>query len=385
MAHYRDDTHEIAVASSRIWGGLRSIVEEIVKASDRVLFGLLVLHSVAAAASDEVIDIAGSTIVEQAQASDEVLDSVVASSLIVERGLALDQTVGRLRVLHDVLARARDETTGHMGALIVDAAQASVDVTGLRNVSSLTVETARVSDFTGQAASVLIEESAQADDRYLHWGRFSELIEDGALAAVELHGAHQGAVFVVLETARAGSELFDRLAAAELVVEQAVAEGQALGIDLGQAWTANADTWAMSRYAPYTYESLAVVDGVLYGIANDGVYALDGGEEVVEGELRTGKLDLGGGALVRPVSAYLEYSLADEGEASMDVVTTQSGSAQSYTYSLPEKPASELTNGRFTFGRGLRGRHFGFSLRLTGKSGHINDASVYVAPTKRRV
>ncbi|MBX6209533.1 hypothetical protein ISD46_33795, partial [Pseudomonas aeruginosa] len=56
-----------------------------------------------------------------------------------------------------------------------------------------------------------------------------------------------------------------------------------------------------------------------------------------------------------------------------------------YSYPLESEPADELTNGRFKFGRGLRGRHFTFTLRLTGRHGYINDLSVESAPTNRRV
>lgn len=52
----------------------------------------------------------------------------------------------------------------------------------------------------------------------------------------------------------------------------------------------------MSRYAPYTFRSLAVIDGQLYGIAEDGVYALDGDSQPVAGRIATGKLDIGQGA-----------------------------------------------------------------------------------------
>ena len=34
----------------------------------------------------------------------------------------------------------------------------------------------------------------------------------------------------------------------------------------GYAWTANVDTWAMSRYQDYGFSELVVIDGVLYGV-----------------------------------------------------------------------------------------------------------------------
>ena len=115
----------------------------------------------------------------------------------------------------------------------------------------------------------------------------------------------------------------------------------------------------------------------------DGLYALDGTNETIDGALVTGTLDLSGGPLVHPLGAYLEYALA-EGSASMTVTTTQGGAPASYDYALPAEPADALVSGRIDFGKGLRGRHFAFALRLTGRSAEINDLIVAVATTKRR-
>ncbi|RTR70063.1 hypothetical protein DY930_24295 [Pseudomonas aeruginosa] len=199
--------------------------------------------------------------------------------------------------------------------------------------------------------------------------------------------AHQAVQALLVDGASIAALVLDHLAARDLVSDAVVIEDITVGGDQdgGQAWTANVDSWAMSRYAPYTFRSLAVIDGRLYGIAEDGVYALDGDSQPVAGRIATGKLDIGQGALVHPHSAYLEYALDADGTVAMDVTTTQSGSAATYSYPLESEPASELTNGRFKFGRGLRGRHFTFTLRLIGRHGYINDLSVESAPTNRRV
>ena len=139
----------------------------------------------------------------------------------------------------------------------------------------------------------------------------------------------------------------------------------------------------MSRYNPYNYNRLVVIDGALYGEAEDGIYKLDQEIAPVVASIKTGKMDLGRGALTHPNAAYLEYELA--GQASMTVHTTQKGIEQQYTYVLPNELADELTNGRFIFGRGLRGRHFSFELTMVGTHGYINDLSVDHQPTTRRV
>lgn len=153
----------------------------------------------------------------------------------------------------------------------------------------------------------------------------------------------------------------------------------------GNAWTANVDTWAMSRYQDYGYSELIVIDGVLYGVGADGVYRLDA-NSFVDAKLTTGQLDLGQGGLVHPLGAYLEYELSGSSKKlEIGVSTTQSGAKQTYTYNLPTEPSNYLTNGRVLFGKGLRGRHFSFEIKIGGLYGYINDLSIDMTTTKRRV
>lgn len=153
----------------------------------------------------------------------------------------------------------------------------------------------------------------------------------------------------------------------------------------GYAWTANVDTWAMSRYQDYGFSELAVINGVLYGVAEDGLYQLDA-KELIEAKLVTGQLDLGQGQLVHPLGAYFEYELSgNTRKLEIGVSTTQSGTKQTYYYLLPTEKADYLTNGRVLFGRGLRGRHFAFEIKISGEHAYINDLNIDVSATKRRV
>jgi hypothetical protein len=153
----------------------------------------------------------------------------------------------------------------------------------------------------------------------------------------------------------------------------------------GFAWTANVDTWAMSRYDSYQFHDMLVIDGVLYGINDSGVFRVDADSEV-DAKVVTGQLDIGQGQLVHPVAAYFEYQLSGNSKKlEVGVSTTQSGTKQTYYYPLPNEQADYLTNGRVLFGRGLRGRHFSFEFKISGQSGYINDLSIDVTPTKRRV
>ena len=70
----------------------------------------------------------------------------------------------------------------------------------------------------------------------------------------------------------------------------------------------------------------------------------------------------------------------------MAVTTTQSGTPVTYDYPLDARPVADaLTNARAVFGRGLRGRHFAYTLRLEGQRAYINDWSVLTAASKRSI
>ena len=382
MSNYRDDTQETAVAYDSTWLKVTTIAEDSAKAASTLLFGLLVLHADLAAASDAVEDRAGQIVSEQAQAGDSASDHLYASVLLSEQRRASDTLIERLRVLHAESASAADAVLDHARALIVEQAAISDEVLGQRHAQSLVSESARISDYSGQFASVLIEDAATVSDWSAGRWHARELVGEAATLSEQWSEVQRGGAIPV-ETARVSTLVLDHLHAVQLVQDGAVIEDALPGETGGQAWTANADTWAMSRYTPFAFTGLAVIDGALYATSSEGVYHLGAGSEAVAGRLATGKLDLGRGELVHPTAAYLEYSL--DGAMSLDVTTTQSGAAQTYTYPLPAEPAQELTNGRISLGRGLRGRHFSFALNLQGRGAYINDLRIEAAPTKRRV
>lgn len=232
-------------------------------------------------------------------------------------------------------------------------------------------------------ADIIIDDVAISDTTTGKFAAAGTLIDAAVISDTILDSIIQNAI--IMDSTAITDEVIDKLDAMVLIIDGAVIEDSVLssGGAQGQAWTANVDSWAMSRYNPYNYNRLVVINGVLYGEADDGIYRLDQEVDAVTAIVKTGKMDLSGGQLTHPASAYLEYEL--DGGASMTVHTTQKGVEQQYTYMLPNELAGELTNGRFIFGRGLRGRHFAFELIMIGTHGHINDLTIEHLPTSRRV
>ncbi|MFG5779859.1 hypothetical protein ACFIQF_22595 [Comamonas sp. J-3] len=384
MSEYRDDMQDTAVASDSVFIRLYTTVDDGARAGDRVFVGIGFVVDDAAIAGDKVVDKTLATVTDRAVAGDQVLQALHAANLVTEQAIAGDRVLDVLRSLVEDGAIASDAVLDSALTLITDTAMAGDEVISQRSVVQLVADSAKASDQAFVIFSNVVDDGAVAGDMVLGSARIATLVQDSAVAGDEVLSEVRSAVYLVVDRATAADEVIDRLHAVQLVVDAAMAYDEAVmpGQLLGQVWTANAGNWAMSRWAPFGVTGLAVVDGVMYATTPDGVYALDGADEQMQAEVRTGLIDMTGQALGLPVESHIEYELA--GTAYMDVTQTQTGQRKTYPYPLKGRPqADALTNARFEFGRGLRGRHFAYTLRLMGTSAHINDWTVLAPASKR--
>lgn len=325
-----------------------------------------------------------SLVADSARAKDSI--TAVERDLIVDSLFITDSATDKLQAVQLVndSAGVTDSAIGSIASLITDSAFAYGQPFTQRNVVSFVADSMPITDkLLFNRADIIIDDMAISDTATGKFGAAGTLIDTAFISDTVLDSIIQNAV--IMDSIAITDEVIDKLDAVVLIVDGAVIEDSVLssGGAQGQAWTANVDSWAMSRYNPYNYNRLVVINGVLYGEADDGIYRLDQEVDAVTAIVKTGKMDLGRGQLTHPASAYLEYEL--DGGASMTVHSTQKGIEQQYTYLLPSEVAGELTNGRFIFGRGLRGRHFAFELIMIGTHGYINDLSIEHMPTSRRV
>lgn len=342
--------------------------------------------------------------IDTAIASDNVTASRTAFSMVTDAVTAKDNVTAIERDLNSDSVSVSDSVSGKLSAVQVVEDSAGMSDNHVGTLTSVITDSANISDnlLAQRIASSMIDDSVKATDTLL--SNYSDALLDSASITDFIAGKQRSSNIImdsliagdsvidsikqntaIQDRAQISNELIDSLNASVLIIDNAVIEDEAISIGgaQGQAWTANVDSWAMSRYNPYNYSRLVVINGVLYGEADDGIYRLDQQVSAVTASVKTGKMDLGKGALTHPSTAYLEYELS--GGASMTVSTTQKGIEQQYTYMLPSELADELTNGRFIFGRGLRGRHFAFELIMIGTHGHVNDLSIEHTPTSRRV
>jgi len=361
--------YDSAIASDELLiGSTRSITTDSAKVSDSTTSQRIVSHLVA----------------DSARAKDGI--TAIERDLIIDRLVVADSTTDKLQAVQLIndSTGATDSATGSIATLVTDSAFAYGQPFTQRNVTSFVTDRAPTGDsLLFNRADIIIDDVVISDTTTGKFGAAGTLIDTAVISDTVLDSIIQNAI--IMDSIAITDEVIDRLNATVVIIDVAVIEDNVLssGGAQGQAWTANVDSWAMSRYNPYNYNRLVVINGVLYGEADDGVYRLDQEVNAVTAIVKTGKMDLGRGQLTHPASAYLEYEL--NGGASMTVHSTQKGIEQQYTYMLPSEVAGELTNGRFIFGRGLRGRHFAFELIMIGTHGHINDLTIEHLPTSRRV
>lgn len=387
MSNYRDDVNEIGVASDATWLRVRRVLESTGRGSDTLFFRLLLVTTEAARVSEQLTERVIGLTTEAARVSEQWTTQARSRTAVTEKGRGMDALSTIHRMLVEETGHGADELLLEGRTVLVERARGFDEAFGQRRAQQLVAERAVGRDQLVLLQRSVVMETASASDA--PFGKLGARVQVHELARVldEVIDSTRARATVLTERARVLDEVFGQLHARDMVSDMpAIGWDELLQLDglLGQAWTADASAWAMSRYTPFGFTSLAVIDGVVYATAPDGVYALDGEDEQIASELRTGLMDMTGEVLALPVESHVEYELSGGGRAWVDVTQTQSGKAQTYSYALKGRPqADTLTNARFEFGRGLRGRHFSYALRLEGQRAYINDWSVLAMPSKR--
>ena len=384
MSNYRDDMNDTLRLQGDAVSKLHGLGESTMRLRDGVEHRLQTLTEDGVTLSDAFTDRATTVQGDGVALGDVVFGGVTRRSTVTEQMRLSDVVILKRKTLVEESIALADDTKHAVAARTTDAATFSDQVLGQRRVVQLVVDGIRIGDAAPRIARELVAEAIVVGDAYsgkLHaTGFFADSL---ALAAEDDTATTTDSLLV--ERLRLGDEVWGTLHARNTVIDGLALWDEVLQTgDYGQAWTASTDSWAMSRFAPFTFTSLAVIDGVLYGCNSQGVFALDGSSETMTAELRTGAMDMTGGVLAHPLEAHIEYEL--RGTATFDVTTTQAGTPATYSYPLNARPTADaMTNARAVFGRGLRGRHFAYALRLTGQQAYINDWSVLVAPSKRSI
>ena len=333
---------------------------------------------------DDVLGTVSAFITDTMHIADTPLAKVTTSAKVTDTVKVLDSTLNTVRQFVGVeeSVQISDAISDRTLGFVTDTIGIADDATTVRRTSIRLVDGVVISDSANILTKIQLDESFKLNDSMSLHVRANGRISDAMVIADSVDD-HPSVIRQFVE---------DSIFVADVVTSQLTAVSRPTDVIFiedfaksgvaGAAWTSNVDSWAMSRYADYQFNQLVTIDGRLYGVNDDGVYLMED-DNIIDAQLKTGKIDLSGGRLVHPLAAFLEYEL--QGQLTVDVTTTQSGTAQTYNYRLPSELANELTNGRVQFGRGLRGRHFSFGVNITASKAHVNALRIDMTDTNRRI
>src|SRR5699024_9662817 len=120
--------------------------------------------------------------------------------------------------------------------------------------------------------------------------------------------------------------------------DEAMARSCAVLPYLGAAWTANTDTFGISRYADFKYHDPALHDGTLYAIGDNGIVAMDAADdegEPIHAVIESGLSDFGQDALKNISYAYIGYSA--QRPLCLTLSHVRDGLECPFVYDLPER------------------------------------------------
>jgi len=143
-----------------------------------------------------------------------------------------------------------------------------------------------------------------------------------------------------------------------LPVKQTGGSWEIPGVSDSRTWVVNLDTSTSSQYDGYGYNSFFERDGKYYGVADDGIYLLEGetdaGKEIAA-LIETGKSSLGSSYKKRILNVYAGVS------SSGKVLLKVEADGIEYVYEARSYSANLITH-RFDIGRGLAGNYFNLTL-----------------------
>lgn len=445
MSNYRDDTQETIVASSFAFAKVVTGEVEKIKITDTIRSTIINNFEDSLTITDEVQSVRLNLIEDSLSITDEIQTEVNAKGKIYDTVKIADTSYQRIKALESAESCSIEDSLSHkVIQAVTDTLTAGDVIQGVLNAKAFIHERFKVKDavLNKKTDTYIVEDSLNAVDGIIDKVRILTIDQ---LAVIDLVSGSvrtqqnitdrlkikDTLVFKISEAVEDAFKVSDQVSVkarftdtindtlnildsfidhphkVDLVTDslRALSETQGFKVAKGQisdtvfieddvldnhqsdiAWTSSTDNWSMSRYIGFKYKQLAVINDNLYGITDQGIELLEYGYQEINAKIATAKLDLGNGSLVHPLAMYLEYSLSGANK-SLDVMvgTTQTGDKNVYTYKLPAEKADHLTNGRVQFGRGLRGRHFNFTLNITATAAYINDMNIDVAQTKRRI
>lgn len=146
----------------------------------------------------------------------------------------------------------------------------------------------------------------------------------------------------------------------------------------GRVWVVNLNNGATAQYDNYAFNSFFEKDGDYYGVADDGIYRLDGEDDDgvdIDAFVQVGDDNLGTAQRKSVLNVYAGVSSTGKMLLKVDVDGVE------YTYEARSNNSDIIKNHRFDVGRGLQGNYYDFTL-LNQNGDDFDLESVVFEPIK---
>lgn len=343
--------------------------------------------STATTISQVVID-AYALMLNAAQASGDVSQTLVVTGLAIDAARGRSTLIGALDAMVEATANAEDEIAAlDVPHLLMSAAAATSEVTAHNIALFQATDTAKVTSFASLGLTEDVLSGASLDSMVVLLRRVTETVVVNADGSEEVTASTSPQVFMLLSSGNSASMVELQSATSIAVRSTATMSSDVWYRDPSRiAWVMNTETTAMSLYDNFDFESIAQPSGKVLAVGPDGLYELagdtDSGEPIAAATI-SGLDGFGTDATKRVDAMYFGYT--SSGQISVDVEVHESKIPVS-TYLLEQRDAGSPRNSRVVPGKGLFGRYWRMTIRnVDGADFEIHDAAVDIAVSSRRI
>lgn len=296
-----------------------------------------------------------------------------------------DTAIGSLRVLASDTVTVGEQNIAARGPFIAaDVVTVSETVLARGNYRGTAADVVHVSDF---GSSIIVARTYDtitvSEQAVAKAGRFAAASDVVTVSETVSGKAHYRNL--ASDTVTVSESVLLRVAARALASDTVHASDLILLPLRGAAWTASTDTFAMSRYTGYGFNSVAVVGGVLFGANDSGLYRIgattDAGSEI-QASVTTGLSDAGDPAQKRVREVYFGYESTSPLNCSV-TGTQRTGGEITSNYSMTARTADDPIAGRVKIGRGMKSRFLRFT--VSGSNFKIAEIRAVIDSLSRKV
>jgi hypothetical protein len=164
--------------------------------------------------------------------------------------------------------------------------------------------------------------------------------------------------------------------------------GFKLGDEAFTGWVMNTEgDKPISEYNNYPFNSFCELDGAYYGASDEGLYLLDGDDDVgdpIAASVLTMMTDFNSSKMKRVPTAYIGYTA--DGKMVLRVKAVSGGELREHWFSATERTADAPREQVIQLGRGIRSRYWQFELaNIDGADFEIDKLELYPVYLNRRV